>query len=209
MSVPDAIRRSSSPAPRERGIRLTARVLVIGAGGREHALAWGLDRSPLVDEVICAPGNPGMATIGECLPIVPTDPAAVADLATKLDPDARRRRPGGSAGCRRGRRGRRHRDAGRSVRRAAAARLEGSKAWMKDVLVARGRAHRAARELRAGHGSRGVRVSRHAGRPVRGQDRRARRGQGRRRHRIDSPKRATLCVRISAAPRSVTRAAPA
>ena len=84
MSVPRAIRRSCCPAPRE---RVSTRVLVVGSGGREHALAWGLARSPHVDEVICAPGNPGMATIGECMPVVPTDPAAVADLADQLDAD--------------------------------------------------------------------------------------------------------------------------
>jgi phosphoribosylamine--glycine ligase len=110
---------------------------VVGAGGREHALAWGLDRSPHVDEVICAPGNPGMATIGECLPVTAADPAAVVDLATKLDTDLVVVGPEdplvagvvdalGAAG---------RLAFGPS---AAAARLEGSKAWMKDVLVAAG-----------------------------------------------------------------------
>ncbi len=67
--------------------RVSTRVLVVGGGGREHALAWGLARSAYVDEVVCAPGNPGMATLGECVPVTATDPAAVVDLAAKLDAD--------------------------------------------------------------------------------------------------------------------------
>ncbi|HVJ98663.1 MAG TPA: phosphoribosylamine--glycine ligase N-terminal domain-containing protein, partial [Acidimicrobiia bacterium] len=63
------------------------RALVVGGGGREHALAWGLSRSSAVDEVVCAPGNPGMATLGECVPVMATDPDAVADLATKVEAD--------------------------------------------------------------------------------------------------------------------------
>ena len=39
------------------------KVLLIGSGGREHALAWKLAQSPLVAEVFCAPGNPGTATV--------------------------------------------------------------------------------------------------------------------------------------------------
>jgi len=66
---------------------VSARVLVIGSGGREHALAWGLARSPQVDDVICAPGNPGMASIGECVAVAPAEPRAVAELAAKLDAD--------------------------------------------------------------------------------------------------------------------------
>ncbi|MGQ0825101.1 MAG: phosphoribosylamine--glycine ligase [Actinomycetota bacterium] len=114
-----------------------ARLLVVGSGGREHALAWALARSPLVDEVVCAPGNPGMNSIGECRPIAATDPRAVADLADELAADLVVIGPEhpAVAGVA---------DAVISRGRltfgpvAAAARLEGSKAWMKAVLVAAG-----------------------------------------------------------------------
>jgi len=116
---------------------VTDRVLVVGGGGREHALAWGLARSPHVDEIVCAPGNPGMAQIGECVPVVASDPRAVTDLAAKVDADLVVIGPEDPlvAGVV---------DAveasGRLAfgPRAAAARLEGSKAWMKDVLVGAG-----------------------------------------------------------------------
>ncbi len=45
------------------------KVLVVGSGGREHALTWKLAQSPRVEEVLCAPGNPGMAAIGRCVGI--------------------------------------------------------------------------------------------------------------------------------------------
>jgi phosphoribosylamine--glycine ligase len=45
------------------------KVLIIGGGGREHALAWSLSRSAQVSEVLAAPGNPGIAHIGRCLPV--------------------------------------------------------------------------------------------------------------------------------------------
>ena len=45
------------------------RVLVIGKGAREHALAWGISRSPLVDRLFVAPGNPGMRDVAEVLPV--------------------------------------------------------------------------------------------------------------------------------------------
>ena len=55
------------------------RILVIGSGGREHALAWAIAASPLVDRVFCAPGNAGIAEDAECVPIAVMDtPGIVA-----------------------------------------------------------------------------------------------------------------------------------
>src|SRR5215470_11450739 len=45
------------------------RVLVIGSGGREHALCWAIAASPLLTKLYCAPGNPGIAEVAECVPI--------------------------------------------------------------------------------------------------------------------------------------------
>ena len=59
------------------------KVLVVGSGGREHALAWKLAQSEKVDKVYGAPGNPGIAQIGECVDIAPTDVKALADFAQK------------------------------------------------------------------------------------------------------------------------------
>ena len=111
--------------------------LVVGAGGREHALAWRLAQSPHVDTIICAPGNPGTATLGENRPLDTGDPAAVAALADRVDASLVVVGPedplvAGAADAVRAR--------GRACfgPSASAARLEGSKAWMKDVLVAAG-----------------------------------------------------------------------
>src|SRR5437762_13671455 len=49
------------------------RVLVVGSGGREHALAWAIAASPLVDKVCCAPGNAGIAEDAECVPVAASD----------------------------------------------------------------------------------------------------------------------------------------
>jgi phosphoribosylamine--glycine ligase len=48
-------------------------ILVIGSGGREHALAWKISQSPLTARLFCAPGNPGIATVAGCVPINASD----------------------------------------------------------------------------------------------------------------------------------------
>jgi len=53
------------------------RILVIGSGGREHALCWAIAASPLVDKLYCAPGNAGIAEEAECVPIGVMDTAAI------------------------------------------------------------------------------------------------------------------------------------
>jgi phosphoribosylamine--glycine ligase len=63
------------------------RILVIGSGGREHALAWKLKQSSRVDELICAPGNAGMAQIAECAPVDAADVSALVELGARLKPD--------------------------------------------------------------------------------------------------------------------------
>jgi phosphoribosylamine--glycine ligase len=113
------------------------RVLVVGSGGREHALAWKLAQSPVVEEVHAAPGNPGISRIGQCHPIRAEDAESLLELARTLGADlvvigpeaplvagvADQLRRGGVAVF------------GPS---AAAARIEGSKSFAKDVMRAAG-----------------------------------------------------------------------
>jgi len=114
------------------------RVLVVGADGRAHALAWALDNSASVDDVVAAPGNPGIAAMGNrCVPIDANDPAAVARLADEVGPElvvvsAEEPLVHGVADAVRAR--------GTLVFGPGAdgARLEGSKAWMKAVLAEAG-----------------------------------------------------------------------
>ncbi|MDX6516338.1 MAG: phosphoribosylamine---glycine ligase [Gaiellaceae bacterium] len=63
------------------------KVLVVGSGGREHALAWKIAQSPLLTELHAAPGNPGLAALGQCHPVRAMDGEALVDLATTLGLD--------------------------------------------------------------------------------------------------------------------------
>ena len=55
-------------------------ILVLGSGGREHALAWAIKQNPKCDRLIVAPGNAGIARIADCAVIDPNDSAAVLEL---------------------------------------------------------------------------------------------------------------------------------
>ncbi len=59
------------------------KVLVVGAGAREHAFAWKLAGERGVGEVVCTPGNPGIASIARCVPSDPSDPASLLALADR------------------------------------------------------------------------------------------------------------------------------
>ena len=170
------------------------RALVIGSGGREHALAWGLARSPEVDDLFCAPGNLGMAALGECRPVRANDPAAVVALAERPAPRSRGDRSGGTTG----RRGRRRARCGRTPR----VRMLGRRGRARRVQsLDEGRARecrgadRAPRHVRRRPGGRGVRLPRDTPRAVRREDRRPGRGEGCHRHRIDR-RRACSSARV-------------
>ncbi len=63
------------------------KVLVIGSGGREHALTWKISQSPLVDKIYCAPGNAGISSLAECVDIKPDDFDGLIDFAKKNNID--------------------------------------------------------------------------------------------------------------------------
>ena len=57
------------------------RVLIVGGGGREHAIAWKASESPRVEKLYCAPGNAGIAEVAECVPIGAMEFEKLADFA--------------------------------------------------------------------------------------------------------------------------------
>lgn len=63
------------------------RVLVVGKGGREHAICWKLAQSAVVSSLYCAPGNPGIAAHAECLPVQPMDIPGMVETARNLGID--------------------------------------------------------------------------------------------------------------------------
>jgi len=63
------------------------KILVIGSGGREHALCWRLAQSPSAEKIWCAPGNPGIASVAECYEVSIDDIKGLVILAQRLKPD--------------------------------------------------------------------------------------------------------------------------
>jgi len=63
------------------------KILVVGNGGREHALVWKIRQSPLVQEVYCAPGNAGIAELADCVPIETSNIVEIADFAQTIKAD--------------------------------------------------------------------------------------------------------------------------
>ena len=113
------------------------KVLLVGSGGREHALAWKLSQAPDLDELHAAPGNPGIAALGRCHPVHAEDAEGLLALAGSLDADLVVVGPEAPlvAGV-----ADELRHAGIPVfgPSGAAARIEGSKTFAKDVMRAAG-----------------------------------------------------------------------
>ncbi len=113
------------------------RVLVVGAGGREHALAWSLSRSGSCTELHAAPGNPGISALAHCHPVRADDHSALVSLALELRIDLVVVGPEAPlvAGLADELRRRGIAVFGPS---ASAARIEGSKSFAKEVMEAAG-----------------------------------------------------------------------
>jgi phosphoribosylamine--glycine ligase len=113
------------------------RVLVVGSGGREHALAWKLTQSPRLEALHAAPGNPGIARLGQCHPVRAEDAEGLLGLCRELAIDLVVVGPeaplvAGLAETLR------HAGVAAFGPSRAAARIEGSKAFAKEVLEAAG-----------------------------------------------------------------------
>jgi phosphoribosylamine--glycine ligase len=109
------------------------KVLLVGGGGREHALAWRLSQSPLVDRLVAAPGNAGIASLARCEPVSADDVEGLVSLAEREDADLTVVGPEGPlvAGLADELEARGRRVFGPTKAGAA---LEGSKAFAKDLM---------------------------------------------------------------------------
>src|ERR1700758_4004261 len=72
---------------RKRKAYFLMKVLVIGAGGREHALTWALRKSSRVTDMVCAPGNGGIASVARCVPASPKDLNDLLRVVNEESPD--------------------------------------------------------------------------------------------------------------------------
>jgi phosphoribosylamine---glycine ligase len=113
------------------------RVLIVGSGGREHALAWKLRQSPDVSELLVAPGNPGTESIARNVPVSATDIGGLVDLVEERDIDLTVVGPEAplALGLADALRGHGRRVVGPN---AAAARIESSKSFAKDLMLRAG-----------------------------------------------------------------------
>ncbi len=109
------------------------KVMVIGGGGREHALVWKFSQSPKVEKIYCAPGNAGIAALAECIPVAAEDLNGQIALAQQVKADLVVVGPEAPLTM-----GLVDRLAARGIRAsgpsALAARIEGSKAFSKDLM---------------------------------------------------------------------------
>src|SRR5581483_7769396 len=123
--------------PHDPRVHSRARVLLVGSGAREHALAWRIAQSPSLAELHAAPGNPGIAELGACHPVRADDGDGVLGLAVTLSVDLVVIGPEAPlvAGV-----ADELRHAGIAVfgPGADAARIEGSKTFAKEVMAAAG-----------------------------------------------------------------------
>jgi phosphoribosylamine--glycine ligase len=113
------------------------RVLIVGSGAREHALAWKLRQSPSVSELYVAPGNPGTESIARNMPVSATDVSGVVDLVEELDIELTMIGPEAplALGLADALRARGRRVVGPD---AVAARIESSKSFAKDLMLRTG-----------------------------------------------------------------------
>jgi phosphoribosylamine--glycine ligase len=113
------------------------KVLVVGGGGREHALVSRLAESPMVEDLLAAPGNAGIASVARCVPVDATDIAGIVELVGREGVDLTVVGPEAPlvAGLADELTARKHTVFGPS---RDAARIEGSKAWAKELMVRHG-----------------------------------------------------------------------